>query len=474
MARALRYDVFRLDSVTKTPQGGLRIPAALTRAGVFEYKRADGSVSRELRHPDDVFHADALASLDSAPLTIGHVGQVDPNNWGSVAVGHVVGSPKKEGDFLVADAQIMRGDAIRQVEAGDLKELSCGYSVDLDPTPGEWQGQQYDARQTGMHYNHVALLPEGAGRAGPDVKLRMDAKDGIADVAYRDDGSKRPSGVSADEPDVEEEEDAYDPDQERDENGRWSGSGAMSASASAHAKSESARGTKGHAAAAQAHKTAAKGMRTMALRHAELGNTKAAEKYARASKEHSSKAKEHMAKAKKDSLDTYPSNVSNTSSENTTNTDALLGRVDSLTEERNALQARLDAMTALIEAAATARASLLSQVSLHMGKDWKADGKSEAQIVKDALAVLRPEMKLDGKSDDYIRGAFEQAVVIADTSRAHAGAAQAPLHPSFLRGDGTSDMDELEARNLKARKKSADAWKSPAKGAMTRDCFTKK
>ena len=402
MARALRYDVFRLDSVTKTPQGGLRIPAALTRAGVFEYKRADGSVSRELRHPDDVFHADALASLDSAPLTIGHVGQVDPNNWGSVAVGHVVGSPKKEGDFLVADAQIMRGDAIRQVEAGDLKELSCGYSVDLDPTPGEWHGQQYDARQTGMHYNHVALLPEGAGRAGPDVKLRMDAKDGIADVAYRDDGSKRPSGVSADEPDVEEEEDA------------------------------------------------------------------------RASKEHSSKAKEHMAKAKKDSLDTYPSNVSNTSSENTTNTDALLGRVDSLTEERNALQARLDAMPALIEAAATARASLLSHVSLHMGKDWKADGKSEAQIVKDALAVLRPEMKLDGKSDDYIRGAFEQAVVIADTSRAHAGAAQAPLHPSFLRGDGTSDMDELEARNLKARKKSADAWKSPAKGAMTRDCFTKK
>ena len=85
--RALRYDFIRLDGITKTVAGGLHIPAALTRAGVFEYRKADGTITRELRHPDDIFSKKALDSLDSAPLTIGHVGQVDPNNWGSVAVG---------------------------------------------------------------------------------------------------------------------------------------------------------------------------------------------------------------------------------------------------------------------------------------------------------------------------------------------------------------------------------------------------
>ena len=57
----------------------------------------------------------------------------------------------------------MRGDAIRQVEDGSLQELSCGYSVDIDPTPGVWEGQKYDTRQLNHEYNHVALLPKGSG-----------------------------------------------------------------------------------------------------------------------------------------------------------------------------------------------------------------------------------------------------------------------------------------------------------------------
>ena len=468
MTRALRYDVFRLDSINKTPQGGLRIPAALTRAGIFEYKRADGSVSRELRHPEDVFDAKAMASLDCAPLTIGHVGQVTPDNWGSVAVGHVVGTPRKDGNFVAADTQVMRGDAVRQVTDGGLRELSCGYSVELDPTPGEWQGQHYDARQREISYNHVALLPEGAGRAGPDVRLRVDAKDGITDIAMRLDTEKR-TRSQEEEPDVEEEEDAYDPDQERDEHDRWSTSSATSASAEAHAQSAGAKGSKGHTAAAAAHKQAAKGMRTMALRHAELGNTKAAERYARAAKEHSAKAKEHAAKSKKDSLDAYPEGVDTT--KNTP--DAMLGRIDSLTSENAALKTQLAELPAKIEAAATARATLLSQVAPHMGKDWKSDGKSDGAIVREALATLRPEMKFDGKSDDYVRGAFEHAVATSATSRSNVGAMQLPTHPTLVRGDGSADMDNLEKQNRQAKQKSADAWKSPAKGSMTRDCLRK-
>ena len=180
--RALRYDFLRLDTgLTRTPQGGLRIPSTLTRTGIFEYRTPDGSISREYRPAEEVFHKDAVESFHSAPLTVGHVAQVTPENWGAVAVGHVVGTPKADGNFLAADCVIARHDAIEKVTNGALKELSCGYEVELDPTPGTTpDGQRYDAIQRKIRGNHVALLPEGAGRAGPDVKLRMDSKDGVS------------------------------------------------------------------------------------------------------------------------------------------------------------------------------------------------------------------------------------------------------------------------------------------------------
>ena len=80
--------VLRLDSsasfkaLPRTTQGGLIIPAALTRTGVFTYYRDDGTPVRELRHPDEVFSAKSLATLRSAPITIGHpLEGINPGNW---------------------------------------------------------------------------------------------------------------------------------------------------------------------------------------------------------------------------------------------------------------------------------------------------------------------------------------------------------------------------------------------------------
>jgi hypothetical protein len=41
--------------------------------------------------------------------------------------------------------------------------------------PGVWQGQHYDAVQRKIRGNHVALGPKGWGRAGPEVRLRLDS-----------------------------------------------------------------------------------------------------------------------------------------------------------------------------------------------------------------------------------------------------------------------------------------------------------
>lgn len=175
--RVFRYDVGQV-SFEPTPSGGMRGPANLTRTGVFKYRNPDGSIRRELRHPDDVFHADSLASLEDAPLTDGHPreGMVTPDNYKRLAIGHVRGA-KSSGQFLEGIAVVQDGACVREVKGRTKGELSCGYACKVIAESGEYNGEKYDARQTDIVYNHVALLPPGAGRAGSEVRLRLDGNE---------------------------------------------------------------------------------------------------------------------------------------------------------------------------------------------------------------------------------------------------------------------------------------------------------
>jgi hypothetical protein len=176
--RAYRSDAGSLGKIRKTSQGGIIVPANITRAGVFTYDYADGRRTRELRHPDDVFCADAMASLAQATLTVGHPSKVTPDNYRQVSVGHVDGAPRRDGDFVAADLRVMDGPTIGRITKADgpdkLVELSCGYTCDVIPEKGTYNGEPYDARQTNHVYNHVGLGPKGWGRAGNDVRIRLD------------------------------------------------------------------------------------------------------------------------------------------------------------------------------------------------------------------------------------------------------------------------------------------------------------
>lgn len=173
-----RIDFGRLDGtkVTRSPAGGLRIPAALTREGVFTYRNTDGSVRREYRPADEVFKADALASLEDAPVTDLHPSEmVNTKNFATLAKGHAR-EIKQDGKFVAANVVVNDADLVSKVDAGERKEISCGYTCKLDMTPGvSPDGEAYDAIQRGIVYNHVALLPVGTGRAGREVALRLDA-----------------------------------------------------------------------------------------------------------------------------------------------------------------------------------------------------------------------------------------------------------------------------------------------------------
>lgn len=171
----------KLDKVSRTTLGGARVPATLTRTGVLNYRRGDGTVRRELRLPEEVFHADSLETLRGAPVTVGHPyeigGLLDAGTYRKFTVGHAE-DVRQDGKSLVAGNLVVQdGKTSDAIDRGELTEVSLGYQCKMDEKPGVWNGQPYDAIQRGIKYNHVALLAPGRSRA--DVGLRLDATDAV-------------------------------------------------------------------------------------------------------------------------------------------------------------------------------------------------------------------------------------------------------------------------------------------------------
>jgi hypothetical protein len=145
---------------------------------VLEYRRPDGTVQREYRSPEEVFHADSLASLAGVPVTDLHPPEmVSPANFERFARGHVGDTVARgDGDTVNADVIVNSGSLIGKVDGGSAVEVSCGYECQLDMTPGvSPSGERYDAVQRSIRYNHAALGPRGWGRAGASASLRLDS-----------------------------------------------------------------------------------------------------------------------------------------------------------------------------------------------------------------------------------------------------------------------------------------------------------
>ncbi|MGY2049583.1 DUF2213 domain-containing protein [Methylobacterium sp. JK268] len=158
-------------------RGGARVvEARAARAGnvqVYEgaeLERPGHGPVRVYRDPEEIFRAESLASFAHKPVTLDHPPEaVTPATWRAVARGHVGGEVLRDGDFvriplLLADAEI-----IAAVEAG-TREISVGYTCALDWKAGTTPaGEAYDARQTGIVVDHVAIVARG--RAGPECRL---------------------------------------------------------------------------------------------------------------------------------------------------------------------------------------------------------------------------------------------------------------------------------------------------------------
>jgi hypothetical protein len=365
-------DSGELGAAEETPQGGLAIPAFLTRTGVFDYEQEDGRVIREYRPPEEVFAADSLATLPNAPLCNEHPTEaVQPRNFRKYTVGHIeAGTVKQADDKVAARAIFQEAKTLDDIRAGRKRELSCGYNCDIDETSGVApDGERYDRIQRNIRYNHVALVPDG--RAGPEVRLRLD------------NAGNQKKGVKMEKIEI---------------------IGGV----------EYTVGTPPHADAVARRDKA----RTDAL-----AKTKALAKERDAARADADAAKAKAAKLEK-----------------------------ALAEANS--PARLDH-------AVRVRGAVIRRAQVALGAEYKADGKSLLAIKLDAVKAYHPEIKLDGKSKDYVNALFR--AIPADGSERRD--ANGPMH---LDGNNTVRGGKRLPASLRQPPKD---FKKDAAGGPTMDQY---
>lgn len=384
----------------ETPQGGgLVARANMTRTGVFVYRTPDGGVRRELRHPDEVFDADSLDSLAHAPLTDDHPSKpVTADSWRSDAIGHVAGRPHRSGRFVSGEIHVRHGAAVEKAKAGKMVELSCGYTCHFDATPGEYEGEPHDGSQRRIRYNHVAAGPAGWGRAGPEVRMRLD---GGAGVSGSDDA------------------DAY----VRDTNGHPNGEPAMAMTAE---EKEALDAAKREAAEAKSRELAAR---------KDADDAKSAEQVARQA--------EASAKGEKAVLEGKLSKVT---------TDAA-SRADAAKRElevQELVQLRADAAEVFRDDSA-----------------WAPTGKDAETLMRELLAKMDPDVKLDAILAPLGDNAVAKSAVIKSTyafAKSHFDKVRgaSDLLEGVVRGDKKVDGDEQTSEDAydEMVKKRRDRFKT--------------
>ena len=191
--RVQRFDSLPLDATYFTEEGYLVDHPIVTSVGIFIYHNPDGSERRELRLPEEVFAEKSLASYKGKPVIITHdAGYVDTENVQEEGIGTILSNGYRDGNDVRAEIVIHDIDSVKR---SGMRELSCGYNLRLDETPGVWEGQPYDAIQRDIEINHLALVNKA--RAGEQARLNMDGRgrDYLKGVKLNMDKKKRTDGA---------------------------------------------------------------------------------------------------------------------------------------------------------------------------------------------------------------------------------------------------------------------------------------
>lgn len=125
-----------------------------------------------LRDPDEL--AKAAPTFNGLPVLLDHHEVNAENPKKEFTVGSTGTDATFDGVYLKNSMSITDAEAIRAIEDGTAKEISCAYRFIPDFTAGEFEAQDgqkihYDFVMRDISGNHVALVAEG--RAGHDVRV---------------------------------------------------------------------------------------------------------------------------------------------------------------------------------------------------------------------------------------------------------------------------------------------------------------
>ena len=161
----------------KDDKGYLLAPASIARIGIQQYTSHECGVDIDkpnriinvMRKPEDVFAKDSLAAFKTAVLTNDHPEEaVTAENAKELSIGFIDGPVTHTNETVDAELVITDATAIREIDSGK-EELSVGYSCDLVPEKGSFEGKPYEYIQTNILPNHVALVDKG--RAGHSCSI---------------------------------------------------------------------------------------------------------------------------------------------------------------------------------------------------------------------------------------------------------------------------------------------------------------
>ncbi len=178
MDKKLRIDSGRIDSYQyDEDEDTLTADVELTRSQVLPYRDDDGEIVRELLPPDELSEDSWLNSTKGKPVTEDHPS--DPLNIDSISE-HSKGTLHDKPDVKELDddqvsvwnkVTIFNDELIDAIQGGK-EQVSIGRKVDVFDESGEYKGDSYDRVQRNFRLNHLAVVDRG--RAGPDVKMRLD------------------------------------------------------------------------------------------------------------------------------------------------------------------------------------------------------------------------------------------------------------------------------------------------------------
>lgn len=168
-------DVATISGMRKRDDGSLLVNADAARTGIQIYAgsevgKPEMARVRVFRGADEVFHRDSLSTFTHRPITNDHPPvMVDASNWRDYAVGQTADEVTAHDIYVRVPLMISDAATVSVVEGGK-RELSVGYTCDLDFTPGITKnGETFDARQRNIRVNHIAIVDRG--RAGDKCRI---------------------------------------------------------------------------------------------------------------------------------------------------------------------------------------------------------------------------------------------------------------------------------------------------------------